>query len=57
MTNPDKIKDKFYGDLDSVISATTHSDKLVLLGDFNAKVKDDEIWEGMIGAEDIESAK
>ena len=33
LTNPNEFKDKFYDDLDSVISAT---DKLILLGDFNA---------------------
>ena len=38
MTNPDEIKDKFYDDLDSMISATPLTDKLILLGDFNARV-------------------
>ena len=27
MTNPDEVKDKFYDDLDSVISATLRTDK------------------------------
>ena len=35
MTNPDEVKDQFYDDLDSVISATPWTDKLFLLGDFN----------------------
>ena len=38
MTNPDEVKDKFYDDLDSVISAAPRTDKLILLGDFNARV-------------------
>ena len=38
MTNPDEVKDKFYDDLDSIISATSRTDKLNLIGDFNAKV-------------------
>ena len=38
MTNQDEVKDKFYDDLDSVISATHQTDKLILLGDFNARV-------------------
>ena len=38
MTNPDEVKDKFYDDLDNVISATPRTDKLILLGDFNARV-------------------
>ena len=32
MTNPDEVKDKFYNDLDNVISATSRSDKLIHLG-------------------------
>ena len=36
MTNPDEVKDKFYDDLDNIISATPRTDKLILLGDFNA---------------------
>ena len=34
MTNQDEVKDKFYEYLDSVISATPRTDKLILLGDF-----------------------
>ena len=33
MTNPDEVKDKFYDDLDSVISATPWTDKLILLAE------------------------
>ena len=52
MTNPDEVKDKFYDDLDSVISATPRTDKLILLGDFNARVgTDHQTWEGVIGSE------
>ena len=32
------VQDKFYDDLNSIISATSHTDKLILLGGFNAKV-------------------
>ena len=49
MTNTDEVKDKFYDDLDSVISAT-----LILLGDFNARIgTDHQTWEGLIGTEGI----
>ena len=41
MTNPDEIKDKFYNYLDSVTSATPRTDKLILLGDFSARVGTD----------------
>ena len=53
-TNPDEVKDKFYKDLDNVISATHRTDKLILLGDINARVgTDHQIWEGVIGTEDF----
>ena len=52
MTNPDEVKDTFYDDLDSVISAAHRTDKLILLEDFNARVgTDHQIWEGLIGSE------
>ena len=54
MTNPDEVKDKFYDDLDSVISAAPRTDKLILLGDFNARVgTDHQTWEGVIGPEGV----
>lgn len=50
MTNPDEVKDKFYEDLNTVIGATPNSDKLIILGDFNARVGcDSATWEGVIG--------
>ena len=36
MTNPDEVKGKFFDDLNSIISATPHTDKLIILGDLNA---------------------
>ena len=54
MTNPDEVKDKFYDDLDSVISAAPQTDKLILLGDFSARVgTDHQTWEGVIGSEGV----
>ena len=53
-TNPDEVKDKFYDDLDSVISAAPRTDKLILLGDFNARVgTDHQTLEGVIGSEGV----
>ena len=40
MTNPDEIKDTFYNDLDDVIFARPLSDKLIIVGDFNARPPD-----------------
>ena len=36
MINPNEVKDKFLNDLDDVISATSRTDKLILLGNINA---------------------
>ena len=54
MINPDEVKDKFYDDQDSVISAVPRTDKLTLLGDFNARADTDhQTWEGVIGSEGV----
>ena len=54
MTNPDEAEDKFYDNLNSVISAAPRTDKLVLLGDLNARVgTDHQTWEGVIGSEGV----
>ena len=54
MTNTDEVKYKFYDDLDSGISAKPRTDKLILLGDFNARLgTDHQTWEGVIGTEGI----
>ena len=53
MANPDEVKDKFYDDLENIISATPRTDKLILL-DFNARVgTDHQTWEGVIGSEGV----
>ena len=41
MTNPDDVKDKFYEDLDILIAAVPQSEKVIVLGDFNARVGTD----------------
>ena len=54
MTNPDDTKEKFYEDLHTLISAVPQSDKLIVLGDFNARVgTDHQSWEGIIGRHGI----
>jgi len=50
MTHLDETKDKFYEDLNTVITAVPHADKLIILGDCNARVGCDSVsWEGVIG--------
>ena len=49
MTNPDEVKDRFYEDLNAVITTVPSADKLIILSDFNARVgSDSTIWEGVI---------
>ena len=50
MTNPDEVKDKFYEDLNAIITTVPSTDKVIILGDFNARVgSDSTTWEGVIG--------
>ena len=50
MTNPDEVKDKFYEDLNAIITSIPNTDKLIILGDFNVRVGSDRTtWEGVIG--------
>ena len=50
MTNTDEEKEHFYSDLVQVISRTPKSDKLVIMGDFNARVgAEHEMWGNVIG--------
>ena len=50
MTNSDDVKDKFYEDLDNLLKSVPSQDKLLLLGDFNARVGSDyKTWEGVLG--------
>ena len=54
MTNPDEVKDMFYDNLDIIIYATPCTDKLILLGDFNARVGiDHQAWEVVLGSEGV----
>ena len=49
MTNPDEVKDKFYEDLDTIITTVPSTDKLIILGDINMRVgSDSTTWQGVI---------
>nr|VZI49420.1 unnamed protein product [Spirometra erinaceieuropaei] len=41
MTNPDAVRDKFYEDLHALLATVSKADKLIVLGDFNARVGTD----------------
>lgn len=50
LTSADDDKEKFYADLDSLIQSTSTSDKLLVLGDFNARAgRDYDLWKRVIG--------
>ena len=54
MTNPDENKELFYQQLDEVIRKVPKQDKMILLGDFNARVgTSSELWRGVIGQHGI----
>nr|VZH93499.1 unnamed protein product [Spirometra erinaceieuropaei] len=50
MTNPDAVRDKFYEDLHALLATMSKTDKLIVLGDFNARVGTDHTaWRGVLG--------
>nr|VZI29711.1 unnamed protein product [Spirometra erinaceieuropaei] len=50
MTNPNTVRDKFYEDLHALLATVSKADKLIVLGDFNARVGTDHTaWRGVLG--------
>nr|VZI14956.1 unnamed protein product [Spirometra erinaceieuropaei] len=51
MTSPDAAgRDKFYEDLHALLATVSKADKLIFLGDFNARVSTDHTaWRGVLG--------
>ncbi|BHF70570.1 hypothetical protein SprV_0301362200 [Sparganum proliferum] len=50
MTSPDAARDKFYEDLHALLATVSKADKLIVLGDFNARVGTDHTaWSGVLG--------
>uniref|UniRef100_A0A183TIF7 Endo/exonuclease/phosphatase domain-containing protein n=1 Tax=Schistocephalus solidus TaxID=70667 RepID=A0A183TIF7_SCHSO len=48
MMSSDAAKDKFYDDLDALLATVLKADKLIVLGDFNARVGTDHAaWQGV----------
>ncbi|KAK3888151.1 hypothetical protein Pcinc_007795 [Petrolisthes cinctipes] len=49
MTNPKETKDGFYEELNAIMNAVPQSDKLIVLGDFNARVgTNHQAWDRVI---------
>ena len=54
MTNPDDNKEAFYNQLASVFSAIPRTDKLLLIGEFNARIgRDNDKWPLVMGKHGI----
>jgi len=54
MTNPDENKEAFYIQLASVLSGIPRTDKLLLIGDFNARIgRDSDKWPLVMGKHGI----
>ncbi|BHF85106.1 hypothetical protein SprV_1002826400 [Sparganum proliferum] len=50
MTSPDAARDKFYEDLHALLTTVSKADKLIVLGEFNARVGTDHTaWRGLLG--------
>ena len=50
----EEVKDAFYLSLDAAIRSAPIRNKLIILGDFNARVgKDNQLWRGIIGKHGI----
>ena len=49
-------KDKFYSELRSLLQSVPTDDKVIILGDFNARVgKDADSWKGVLGSHGVEN--
>ncbi|KAK2160294.1 hypothetical protein NP493_1657g00054 [Ridgeia piscesae] len=54
MTNPDENKEAFYNQLANVLSGIPRIDKLLLIGDFNARIRrDNDMWPLVMGKHGI----
>nr|VZI04438.1 unnamed protein product [Spirometra erinaceieuropaei] len=50
LTSPDAVRDKFCEDLHTLLATVSKADKLIVLGDFNARVGTDHTtWRGVLG--------
>ncbi|CAH1249934.1 Hypp8727 [Branchiostoma lanceolatum] len=56
LDSEDDVKESFYATLNSIIQAVPSRDKLLVLGDFNARVgRDYRLWEGILGNQGLGS--
>ncbi|BHF64773.1 hypothetical protein SprV_0200778000 [Sparganum proliferum] len=54
MTSPSEAKTKFYEDLHALLAYVPNTDKLIVLGDFNARVRTGHaVWRGVLDSHGI----
>ena len=54
MPSENEVKDRFYQSLDEALRQIPKTDKILLLGDFNARVgRDNRIWSGVLGGHGV----
>ena len=54
LASPEDAKDEFYEQLDRVLTSVPYHHKLILMGDFNARVgRNSEAWEKILGMESM----
>ncbi|BHF72682.1 hypothetical protein SprV_0401575100 [Sparganum proliferum] len=57
MTSPDAARDKSYEGLYALLATVSKADKLIVLGDFNARVgTDNAAWRGVLGPHDLDGS-
>ncbi|BHF72843.1 hypothetical protein SprV_0401591400 [Sparganum proliferum] len=57
MTSPDAERNKFYEDLHALLAIAPKADKLIVLGDFSARVSTDHAtWRGVLGPHGLNSS-
>ena len=54
LTNTEEVKEQFYSDLRDTIKRVPADDRLILIGDFNARIgSDSEKWKGVLGSQGV----
>ena len=57
LTSLSEVKETFYGELKTAISSVATSNKLLLLGDFNAQVgREFTVWPGVVGCQGVSNS-
>nr|VZH96710.1 unnamed protein product [Spirometra erinaceieuropaei] len=58
MTSSDAARDKFYEDLQAVLATVSKANKLIVLGDFNARIGTDHtVWRGVLGSPGLNGSR